>query len=561
MKQPTCRLPRAALATLAALAISLPLTAAPTENQTPQQVTSSYTDRGYVTIPSTTTVDTSWSGYNPGGYYGNRGWDRGGYYSGGWSMYATQITVQNRPIYLPPIPPALGEKTTTARTPSTFNAVALPALLGNSIYESFYAPLSTLLYIESLDRRRREKLDGFRATRADLLKELRAKLDSLQNSDAAARRTELAALAGQQATRLASHEASSEEIRANLVNGSWLQAGVDWNDSRQWRLGDNTRWESALDELKVVLGASFFQDGLSNAQRYLLRELSMELSETLRAPDSAIALDTPGPYLYFSPFTARIRLPADLPPELAAKIDDYTARKTALKQELRDELYKQDRAFFNSTRTNALKALAAKQEPAFAALEQLAEEIRVGLAPLPNPARPPALPLPSTLTNRIGTYLERKATWQREMVNRMDEVRAALPDDRVEFSRVGGSVTIQIVANRKAKEDTKAKREKLTAELVPFNAEHRATYLELAREKEQIQHEVLQVASSSAGVKTAKSIDKLLYEFSFALGQHETWLRYADYETAVLQPGLSPEQRRLLFGAALEKLDLPLLNR
>jgi hypothetical protein len=26
-------------------------------------------------------------------------------------------------------------------------------------------------------------------------------------------------------------------------------------------------------------------------------------------------------------------------------------------------------------------------------------------------------------------------------------------------------------------------------------------------------------------------------------------------------PGLSPEQRRLLFGAALEKLDLPLLNR
>jgi thymidylate kinase len=287
----------------------------------------------------------------------------------------------------------------------------------------------------------------------------------------------------------------------------------------------------------------------------------MELSDTLHAPDSAIALDTPGPYLYFSPFTARIRLPADLPPELAAKIDDYTARKTALKQALRDELYKQDRAFFNSTRTNALKALAAKQEPEFAALEQLAEEIRVGLAPLPNPARPPALPLPASLTNRIGTYLERKAAWQRAMVNRMDEVRAALPDDRVEFSRIGGSVTIQVVANRKAKDDTKAKREKLIADLVPFNAEHRTAYLELAREKDQIQHEVLQVASSSAGVKAAKSIDKLLYEFSYALGQHETWLRYADYETAVLQPGLSPEQRRLLFGAALEKLDLPLLNR
>lgn len=33
---------------------------------------------------------------------------------------------------------------------------------------------------------------------------------------------------------------------------------------------------------------------------------------------------------------------------------------------------------------------------------------------------------------------------------------------------------------------------------------------------------------------------------------------YRDYRTAVFEPGMSPEQRRLLFGGVLEKLDLPL---
>ena len=33
---------------------------------------------------------------------------------------------------------------------------------------------------------------------------------------------------------------------------------------------------------------------------------------------------------------------------------------------------------------------------------------------------------------------------------------------------------------------------------------------------------------------------------------------YREYRAAVFEPGMSPEQRRLLFGGAIEKLDLPL---
>jgi hypothetical protein len=40
--------------------------------------------------------------------------------------------------------------------------------------------------------------------------------------------------------------------------------------------------------------------------------------------------------------------------------------------------------------------------------------------------------------------------------------------------------------------------------------------------------------------------------------QKEARPLYTDYNVAVFQPGLSPEQRRLLFAAALQKLGLPL---
>jgi hypothetical protein len=36
------------------------------------------------------------------------------------------------------------------------------------------------------------------------------------------------------------------------------------------------------------------------------------------------------------------------------------------------------------------------------------------------------------------------------------------------------------------------------------------------------------------------------------------WDKYRDYQAAVLMPGLSAGQRRLLFDAAVEQLDLPL---
>ncbi|MBI2511936.1 MAG: hypothetical protein HYV96_08155 [Opitutae bacterium] len=529
---------------------------ASSSSDTVRETPRNYTD-------NTTTYRTDTTFVSPG-FYGDRFGYGSGFHTPFSSGFSTTVTVRRQMIFLPPTPPALGETVPVAsarQTSSTLTAMTLPPVLRNCIYDTFYAPLSALMYSEDLSRKRRETLDGYIAARLTAVSALRAKVESLASADPDTRVRELTVFAGAQTPQLVGLETTADGIRDNLVNGSWLQSGVDWDDLRQWRLGDDTRWESQLDEIKVVVGASFFQEGLSSPQRLLLREMAMELADSLRAPDADISLGTPGPYFYFSPFTARIRLPAGLPPELEAKIDAYRAKKSALKHELRDALYKTDRAFWASTRTNALKALATSQAPEFAAIDQLAEEIRIGLAPFPNPARPAALPLPTPLMKRISAYMAQKSAWQKGMVEKLNALRTEFPDDRVEFSRLDGAPSIQIVANRRNKAALAPKRDAAIVELATFNAGQRTGYNTLAREKEQLTTEILSIASNLAGRPSARSIDQQLAVFDHALRQQENWLRYADYETAVLQPGLSPEQRRLLFGAALEKLDLPLLNR
>ena len=513
-----------------------------------------YTDQG----STVTRYNDSGPTYFPSTGYGS---NYGGHY--GFNMpgsYPTSVRTYYRMLVAPPVPPALGEAIPTKKTQASLAKFSPPATLADFVYEPFFTPLSPLLFSEDLNRSRREKLNTYRTTRAAALVALRAKLDALQSVPAEKRSDELAAFAREQTPALAELERTAEEMRANYVEGGFFESGNNWNETRGWRLGDNTRWESNVDEIKVMLGAAFFQEGLSPAQRRLLRELAMELQDSLKLPGDEISLSSPGPYFYFSPETARIRLPADLAPELEQKIQTYQDEKAALKSELREVLYKQDRAFFAFKRVNALKALAGQQAARLARVEELAEEIRAGLVLLPNPAKPPVLPVPREVTDRVSRYMKDKAAWQRTMLARQEALRNEFPEDRVEFVRQRDSLVIQIVANRRSSPDLKAKREAAIAELAPFNAAQAKGYVALAREKEKLRTELLAIASSLAGRTGHKSIEVLLVEFAYAFGQQERWERYADYETAVLQPGLSPEQRRLLFGSALASLDLPLGN-
>lgn len=551
MTSPTLPLRRGLAFALPVVFFASALTAAddPKSSTPVSSPPSSYTDQGSTTTNYTTvnSFPTFGHSYNHSGSFNS--WPSVSNYS---------VRTQYRPIYFPPSPPALGEPIPANPSRGSLARFAPPSVLANYVYEPFYAPLSPLLFTEDLDRRRREKLDGYRAARNAALEALRTKLDAVQSLDEAARATALAAFAAEQAPALAELEATAEALRDNFVNGGFFQSGSNWNYSRGWRLGDDTRWESTTDEIKVVVGSAFFQDGLSPAQRRLLRELAMELNDSLQALGTDISLDTSGPFFYFAPEMARIRLPINMPGELAARVASYQQQKLALKTELRDALYKQDRTMFDFKRTAALRALAEQQAPRFAALEQLAEEIRVGLAALPNPASPPALPLPRELATRITTYLAQKSEWQRAMLNRIDSLRADFPEDRVEYVRQGAGLAIQIVGNRKSSADTKARREAAQTALASFNAAQNERYLALARDKEAIRVDVVRAVTNATGPAANKSIDQLIRQFNYAFAQQERWERYHEYDAATLQPGLSAAQRRLLFGAAVEKLDLPL---
>jgi len=80
----------------------------------------------------------------------------------------------------------------------------------------------------------------------------------------------------------------------------------------------------------------------------------------------------------------------------------------------------------------------------------------------------------------------------------------------------------------------------------------------LTAEKDGIRKALAQFVRSGEVMRDRKSINDLLEEFENSRQEQEVWERYRDYQAAVLLPGLSPEQRRLLFDAAVEKLALPL---
>jgi hypothetical protein len=79
-------------------------------------------------------------------------------------------------------------------------------------------------------------------------------------------------------------------------------------------------------------------------------------------------------------------------------------------------------------------------------------------------------------------------------------------------------------------------------------------YAELVNEFEAIRRD----ATVALGNANAHVVDAALASARRVAALKDSEDAYRDYRTAVFEPGMSPEQRRLLFGGALEKLDLPL---
>ncbi len=429
------------------------------------------------------------------------------------------------PVYFPATIPAL--ETELPAAPAVRDAIWND--LNSESNELFFAPLSSRLAKGGLDRRMRERLELYRRKRSAALTELRQSL-AAENPNSPA---PPAAPADAALTELA---AMGDALRRDLYRGGFLVADADWNQHRNWRLGDTnskrTAQELLGDELAVLRAATYYQEGLSVPQRQLLREIVIELAAALGETDLGDASDfAPDETIFFLPHGSRLRVPVEIPSTLAAQIDAFTAQKRTLKRELRDALFSLDRDS-DSKRERALRELATQQEPRFLELESAAEAIRRELAGIDS-ARPaaPRAHLPPELEQRIETYLRNKANLQR-VARQQAQPESTARGDKKEKSA-----------------------DAARAALAAFEAENRSRIAALATEARALREEVARHAANSPAGAT-KSVDALLTDFAAAFKQQQLRALYQDYRTAVLQPGLTPAQRDLLFNAAVAALDL-----
>ena len=444
----------------------------------------------------------------------------------GW-LRAGRASAEPDLVFFPPAPPPLGSAPDGPEAGGL--RVAPPAELAPFLAEPFYAPLSAHLASPDpdawLSSRQKQELAAFRDAKAALQAELLARLYTLRESEPAARRRELEAFAREQTPRLQELERTAEHLRGEFAAGDDARAEPGFEPGLPGAAPAADR--SAAARLRR---AAFYEPALAPEQRRLVRELVLELAE-----DAAGRGGAAGRWILFSPDTTRVPLPEPLQQELAAKVADYLALKGALKRELRSALVHPLRP--PGSPAEDLAALAAQQAPRFQQLERLAEEIRDGLQPLvPDPLRVPRLPaLPPGLEERIAAYRRAKLELQKALLARVQEAAGRAPAG-----------------------DSAAQQARVQQTIDAFTRDHAARYAALDAAKESIRRDLAGLkGAGAAGGGDDRSADRLLRNFTDSFQQYELWRLYYEYRIAVFEPGLSPEQRRLLLGVALERLAPP----
>lgn len=441
-------------------------------------------------------------------------------------------------VFYPPMPPPLGAEIPLLGSLLP-NGPSAPPALAPQVNDLFYPLLASRLAEGPLPPALQLQLETYQAEKAALQTELRTRLAELKDTPAETRQAELAALASRQAARLDALEIAAERLYAELQPRSLfglkqvevLPASDD--------PGTTSPLAILFREAALLRHAAFFQDGLGPTQRRLLREEAHELILNSRTA-TATTGEAPVRWLYFSPETSRIRVPETLPAALERSLADYTTLKQGLKNELAGVVRR--RELKPEARAAMLRELAADQAPRLATLEALAEDLRRAFATLPDAGGAPAPNLPPELATRISHY-------RRHKVELLKTLHAMLADSP-KSPAAGGS--------RPPPKDSTGKPLGLRESVAEFSRRQSALLADLNKETAEIRQALAEYARTTGRPGDRKSIDDLLRDFESARQRQEILARYRDYQAAVLQPGLSPAQRRLLFDAAVTQLALPL---
>lgn len=457
--------------------------------------------------------------------------------------------------FYPPTPPWYGGVLPeTPRSGATANGRPLiaPEELADFVGETFYPALATRLFNGSVGRKMEARLEAYRRRRLELLDELIGELRRGQNMARLQRDAALREFAPRQEARIAALESEAEQLRRDLVAGGFLLARLDGTAGRRWRLGSpevSTAPVKHDAEHHVAKAAAFFEEGLTIEQRGLLRECAMEAGRAARVSRGRRGLADDDPTaMFFAPETARVRLPSPLPPDVFARLGWFNSEKAGLKEELLQALAACE-GLPAEKRTVRFRALATAQRPRLAALEQEAEELRRAIEPLGDAPPPWVPPIPPELRTRIEGYnRDRQALLAAYMGVQREAAEAEARALRGAAAGGGRGASVDLSSGPRAQAAREAARlfEEQNAELIA----------QLMRRYERIRSDLGDVARDVKDRRTQRSmtIESLLEAYRVAMQRFDTIGReeamYEHYKHAMLQPGLSPGQRRLLFRAA-----------
>ncbi len=464
--------------------------------------------------------------------------------------------------FFPPVPPAL-ESEIPLLAPMDPGPAADPELSA-FVGDIFYPFLGVRLAYGEVSKPIRAQILAYRDAKVSQEVLLHSRLLALKDADPDTREAQIAALAKQQAPRIADLDKAAENILSDLRQIRILGLPVEYTDlivKPKWR--ELASGATPMDpaglraESEAVRCIAFYEAGLSADQRHLLFEDAIELNDRARGADEGAVA---GPrILYFSPEGARIRIPESLPEPLADQVGRYISQKEALKAEIRQAL-RRSADFVDDSRVDALAKLGADQAPRFAALESTAEEIRRGFAAVPNPPGPPAAPsLPPELRTRINAYRAHKVELLRKLRSMLAEPTPAVSDSRAAQGPGNPDPFAGALAwMHNSSSRTEVQSTELRVSVGEFDRLQGELIEALNKEENGIREQLAAYARSINGQSDRKSVNDLLRDFEDARQRQEIWDKYQDYQTAVLTPGLSAGQRRILFDAAVEQLDLPL---
>lgn len=428
-------------------------------------------------------------------------------------------------VILPPLPPVLGE---TEPDPA---APVYPAVLIEHAGETFFMVQGRMHFRRLLTPAQTRSITAYRETRDQLVGELRLALAAAEKTPVTDFTPALAELAIRQEPALRSLEAHAEKIRADLAG---LDDGAAVLNLREKVAAGQP---AALRDYFSAIHAAHFEDGLSLDQRQLL--LGIAFAALRGAPHGEDSADV------FLPAPARLHWPADPAGELTPLLAEFRALRERLETELWEQVVQPPPA---ASRAKAHAALAAQQAPQFAELHRLAEGIRIRAAGLDISVRPAPSDFPPELVRTVGEAVTGKNAFQARTKRLLSQFGREFAPLRFKLvfrdqlpvieTEPAADQSVPPAAATRLHETNRALRQDYQA---------LAASLEHARLALQRHRETLGAAAPEAG--------KLSAQLARTYAREENGRRFADYRTAVLTPGLSPAQRRLLFNAALRDLE------